>query len=86
MAGDNTANAKMKPSETVCLAVKIRAGAPLPQAIQALLGIARRCDCLVTATWQDQEVVVSPRDTFQGVQRRVLKATADADAKHKTKK
>lgn len=60
-------------TDAVTIVVEVQTGAALPKVIEAMIRIARKNDCLVSSTWNDTiPFVVSPQDTYQGVQRRVL--------------
>lgn len=63
--------------EAVTLLVSVQTGATLPKVIEAMIRIARKNECLVSSTWNNTlPLVVSPDDTYQGVQRRVQKMRA----------
>lgn len=64
----------MRPYEHAALELTPQTGATLPKLIELQIRIARKLECLVCSTWNEVRIVVSPEDTFQGVQTRVQDA------------
>jgi hypothetical protein len=59
---------------SVAIKVEITPGATLPQAIDAMLRIARKNDVCVCSTWNGHWFVVRPEESYVAAQERVLKA------------
>ena len=57
----------------IVITVDVAEGATLPQAISAMIGVARKLNCLVRSTWNDATFVVNGDESYAAAQDRILK-------------
>lgn len=66
----------LRPYEHGALRLEPQESATLPKLIELMIRVSRKLECLVSSTWNGAAILVSPEDTFQGVQTRTLDALA----------
>jgi len=63
----------LMPNALVVLTVDVAENATLPQAIRAMLRVARALNCVVRSTWNDETFTVNGDESYSAAQDRILK-------------